>query len=298
MRATGLLIIIVLLTLITGALLAWPAHLALQPYTDIPFHKIVSRVTSLLGLVFIFIYLHLQGSLDQKTAGFAAPRNDRLRSLLKGWLTGTVIMLVPGVVFVFLDLHLWEPDLAQRLQNLPLILIKAAIAGLLVGLVEETLYRGALLGGLMKSLKIRTAIIFSSLLYAAVHYIKFRALPEGTDIHLFTGPGMLPGAFFRFADPGIIDSFLSLFAFGVLLALIRLREGNIYMCIGLHAGVVMIIKIINNLMDYAPGNSLAFLISPYDHVLGHLTTVWLCIIITVYLFFNPSTRSALLSRQS
>jgi len=118
--------------------------------------------------------------------------------------------------------------------------------------------------------------------YAAVHFLKYRALPEGTEITWVTGMEILPEAFFRFSDPNIIDHFLTLLVLGVLLSMVRIRNGNIAMCIGIHAGIVMTMKVTGRFSDYMPGSQFDFLVNRYDHMLGYLSLVWLLVLATVY----------------
>ena len=93
---------------------------------------------------------------------------------------------------------------------------------------------------------------------------------------------MIPAALFKYQDPAIIDSFLTLFTLGVLLAMIRLRNGNIAMAAGIHAGIVMMIKLSGEFTDYAANNTYPFLVNEYDHLLGYLAFVWLLLLCVIY----------------
>ena len=93
---------------------------------------------------------------------------------------------------------------------------------------------------------------------------------------------MLPKALFRVSDPNIIDHFLTLLVLGVLLSMVRIRNGNIAMCIGIHAGIVMTMKVTGRFSDYTPGSQFDFLVNRYDHLLGYLSLAWLLVLATVY----------------
>ena len=80
----------------------------------------------------------------------------------------------------------------------------------------------------------------------------------------------------------VLRYLLSLLAFGVLLAMARLKSGAIYLCMGLHAGVVAAIKIVNKTTDYVPSNNLSFLVNQHDHLLGYLALIWLIMCILIY----------------
>ena len=293
MRQILLLFVFIILAFICGAVLSFPLYKLLQIFADIPFHKITSQLSSLCGLAFIFLYLHFNNILNKTTAGFNLAQVSIKREIFTGMAMGMMIILVLVVVLLILGIHQPEPELHFSLNTIYLVLIKAILSGVMVALFEETLYRGALLGGLSRTTNVLAAIFISSAIYSAVHFIKFPRVPDGTDINWLTGFVILSDSFHRFTDPAIVDSFLALFAFGVLLALVRLNRGNIIQCMGIHAGVVIAIKIIRESTDYAPGNNFEFLVNRHDHLLGYLALVWLAIIIVIYYryFFtarNPS----------
>lgn len=282
MRQLFLLSIVIIMAFVCAALLSFPAYMFLQTFTDIPFHKITSQLSSLFGLAFIFVYLYINKILDRETAGFNFTQASLRQDVLIGIIMGTSIMLVLALVMLLLGMLVPEPELDISLHFIASVLISAILSGIMVALIEETLYRGALLGGLCKTTNIITGVIISSVIYSAVHFIKFPKVPDGTDINWMTGFIILSDSFHRLAEPAIIDSFLALFAFGVLLALVRLNRKNIIQCMGIHAGVVIAIKIIRDFTDYAHGNSFEFLSNRYDHLLGYLTLSWLIVIIVAY----------------
>ena len=291
MRQLLLLFVFIILAFICGAVLSFPLYKLLQIFTDIPFHKITSQLSSLCGLAFIFLYLRFNNILNKTTAGFNLAQVSIKREIFTGMAMGMMIILVLVVVLLILGIHQPEQELHSSLNTIFLVLIKAILSGVMVALIEETLYRGALLGGLSKTTNVLSAIIISSAVYSAVHFIKYPRVPADAEVGWTTGLELLSRAFSRFQDPAIIDSFLALFAFGVLLALVRLNKGNIFQCMGLHAGVVIAIKIINQLTDYAPGNNYEFLVNRNDHLLGYLALFWLIIIIAVYYRYFYTARN-------
>src|SRR3972149_2497199 len=291
MRQILLLFVFIILAFICGAVLSFPLYKLLQIFTDIPFHKITSQLSSLCGLAFIFLYLRFNNILNKTTAGFNLAQVSIKREIFTGMAIGMMIILVLVVVLLILGIHQPEQELHSSLNTIFLVLIKAILSGVMVALFEETLYRGALLGGLSKTTNVLSAIIISSAIYSAVHFIKFPRVPDGTDINWLTGFVILSDSFHRFTDPAIVDSFLALFAFGVLLALVRLNRGNIIQCMGIHAGVVIAIKIIRESTDYAPGNNFEFLVNRHDHLLGYLALFWLIFIIAVYYRYFYTARN-------
>jgi len=90
------------------------------------------------------------------------------------------------------------------------------------------------------------------------------------------------GAFWMFTHAFIdlfewrnLDSIVSLFLVGVLLALVREGRGQIGWCIGLHAGWVFVIQMTRKLTDGNAASGLAFLAGDYDGIIGWLAAVWI-----------------------
>lgn len=282
MRTIISLLFFLLFVLLAGALIAVPIYKFLHPVIDLEFQKLISHVTSLCGLLSVFIYLKLNNILTRETAGYAIDPSFIKRDLLAGILAGIGIMIVLEALLLVMGVHQFEVYIDTSLDTIIIVFVKAILTGMVVGLIEETLFRGALLGGLRAKIGATSAVITSSVIYSAVHFLKYRDLPVGTEINWYTGLEMLPKALCRLSDPASMDLFLSLFAFGVLLSLVRLKNGNIIQCIGIHAGAVSAIKLINYVTDYAPGNSLGFFVNKHDHLLGHLAFIWLVIITLIY----------------
>ena len=51
-------------------------------------------------------------------------------------------------------------------------IVTALIAGLIIALIEETLFRGAMLSAIKKHGSVLLAIVTTSLIYASVHFIE------------------------------------------------------------------------------------------------------------------------------
>ena len=282
MLAALYFLLFIFLVLICGAVLAFPLSQLLQTVTDMEFHKLVGRSTILCALFFSFIYLKVNGISIKTGFGFAISRDEFIRQMLQGILVGISIIIVLIISLSVIGVYEVENDLDLSAGNLIKIFFIAIITGLLVGIVEESIFRGALFSALLKKTNVLTTVTLTSLVYAAVHFLKYREIADNVNITFLTGIEMIPAALFRFQDPAIIDSFITLFALGVLLSIIRLRHGNIAAVAGIHAGIVMMIKLAGDFTDYAAGNAYPFLVNKYDHMLGILAFVWLVIIIACY----------------
>jgi hypothetical protein len=282
MRTVVSFFILVLLVITLSPLLAYPTHLILENFVDYPFHKLVSHVTLICGLIFSGFYLKYHQMYSRQSFGFGGSKKVFLENLLQGILAGILILALLKLSLMLLGIHQIKPNLDYFWSNLFLIFIKAILSGLVVGLIEESIFRGALFSSLYKKTGAIVTVSLTSLVYAAVHFLKYRALPEGTEISWTTGIEILPEALFRFSDPNIIDHFLTLFVLGVLLSMVRIRNGNIAMCIGIHAGIVMTMKVTGRFSDYTPGSQFDFLVNRHDSSLGYLSLAWLLVLAIVY----------------
>jgi len=290
MRTVASFFILVSLVIILSPLLVYPVYLILENFIDLPFYKLVSHTTLICGLIFSGIYLKYYQLYSRQAFGFGLPKNIFLREVLQGLFVGVLIMAFITLILILSGVHQIRSNLDYFWSHLLLIFFKAILTGLVVGLIEESIFRGALFSGLYKKTNAFITISLTSFVYATVHFLKYRELPEGTEITWFTGMEMLPDAFFKLSYPNITDHFLTLFTLGVLLSMIRLRNGNIALCIGIHAGIVTALKITGRFSEYVPGSPFDFLVNWVDHTLGYLSFVWLLVLTIIYWRKNLFTR--------
>lgn len=265
-----------------GALLAFPVYEIFSLFGEVPFRKIVSRTTLLSGLLFSLLYFAHYNGLSLRRLGIRSHRAHT--RLVQGLAAGFIIVAIIEANLLALGIHDLNAERLSSFERLSLLLLGGLLTGLLVGIVEELIFRGALLGGLSRQTNTALALVTVSLVYAAVHYLKFRDLPADAAIHWYTGLTMLPAALFQFADPARYDAMLTLFFLGLLLGLVRLLTGNLLLCIGIHAGLVTGEKLIQHLADFVPHNPHAHLVNRYDPFMGDLASVWL-LLLCVSLYF-------------
>ena len=270
--------------MLIGALLGYPLYAFISLFSDIAFQKIVHYSIVLTSLGLCFYYLKASGVANE-VLGFTLKKQQRQQNLIKGFIFGAALLLIVESCLYLMDMRQQDPDLSDGALAFMITLIKAVISGLLVGIIEEITYRGAIFSGLKRFSNVGIAIVASSLLYAAVHFIKFSEVPAESDIGLFSGISILADGFFLFTDPTIIDSFITLFFLGCLLSLVRLYTGNIVQCIGLHAGIVTMDKIMSYSTDYKSDSSFEFLVNRQDGLNGWLASSWLVIAIVIYWHF-------------
>ncbi len=283
MRAIIIFCLFVVLAFFVGALTAYPLKLILDPVLGLAFRKYLTYATLISGLIVSGIYLQLYDSLSFKAFGYSGKLFKFLNSMLNGLIYGMVIMLIIEVLLFLLGIHELDANRSISMVSIMERISKAMLAGLLIGLVEESIFRGALFTGLYKQTGAVITVFFSSLVYSTVHFIRYRDLPADTDISWFTGISMMPEAFRRFYEWSIVDYFLTLFIFGVLLGLLRLKHSGIAACIGVHAGIVMLIKLADYFTNRTHSSKYDYLVSQYNSTFGWISFV-VILLFTVFYF--------------
>ncbi len=273
MRAIIVFCLFIVLAFLVGAILAYPLKLLLDPALELAYRKYLTYATLISGLIISGIYLQLYNLLSFNAFGYSGKISKFIKNMFSRLIYGLVIMLFIEVILFLLGIHEIDKTRSYSFDAISLLLAKAIIAGLLIAIIEESIFRGALFTGLYKQTGAVIASLFSSLVYSAVHFIRYRDLPAETDIGLFTGLTMLPHAFRRYYEWYIVDYFLTLFIFGVLLALIRLKHKSIAACIGAHAGIVMLIKISSYATNRTHNGPYDYLVSQYNSTFGWLSFI-------------------------
>ena len=183
-------------------------------------------------------------------------------------------------------------DWGWSLSNLSSLLITALAAGLIIALIEETLFRGAMLTAIQRQSSNFFAVISTSCLYAFVHFLQPETSLVPNTLNWSSGFIVLKNAFLPLFQPTkLVDSFIALFLAGILLALIKIRTNKLSICIGIHTGWVFTIKLFKRVTDTNINSEYAFLTGSYDKVIGYLAAICItcAIIICIRMKFRPQT---------
>ncbi len=149
-----------------------------------------------------------------------------------GFAIAAVPLLCCGAVII--ALHVYSLRRGFLWHKMPAVLIAASI----VPILEELLFRGFILGVLLRSFSRLGALLLTSGLFSIVHFLK---APEATtpndSVRWYSGFNSIAHSFGQFSDPMLLAAgFLTLFAIGCILADARLRTASLWLPIGLHAG--------------------------------------------------------------
>jgi membrane protease YdiL (CAAX protease family) len=136
------------------------------------------------------------------------------------------------------------------------LLLPVALTAISVAIIEENLFRGAILGLLRQSFAPVPAAVFTSALFSIVHFLK----PTGEEIstvHWYSGFEILPHAFWQFSEPLLtLGGFVTIGILGLILAHATMRTSSLWLPIGIHSGVVFgkmgLNKLTRRLEEMAP----------------------------------------------
>ncbi|QHI68652.1 CPBP family intramembrane glutamic endopeptidase [Tichowtungia aerotolerans] len=216
-----------------GTNLFW-ADIADSVFTS-PFRRVNDRIVLILVLGLLAPAYRLSGMGGR--ADFGIPkRRDWLRLFGIGLIVAAASMLIVYAIGLFAGVYgpvNVDGDVVSEL-------LKIIIGMLLIGVIEEILFRGFILTAFRKSFGPVAAVLLSSALFAAVHFIK-PAEPEITN-RWFSG-------FLLFSHPfsGAGSTFwpevCTLFCMGTVLATLSTWTRSVYICIGLHAGWVWVMML-------------------------------------------------------
>ena len=286
MRAFAWFFGLILACLLLMGVIAYPSWVLLHPYFDFPFHRIASRAGQLALFIGLFFVARHLGVANKRSFGYGLPWRQFIPAMLKALAIGVATMAPIAVVMGLMGLRVWKDGVTPDLSMLSHTAIKGLLTGLSVALIEETFLRGAMFSAVARESGAKVAILLTSLLYAAAHFIARTKIPAD-QVQWDSGLDLLAGTLRLFGDPlTYADAFLCLFAVGVLLASMRAATGNIAASMGLHAGWVWVITFMRVGSEPNDAHPLRFLVSQFDGVVGWLVLGWTVVIgLVIYRFY-------------
>jgi membrane protease YdiL (CAAX protease family) len=208
---------------------------ALSGLAAIPFHRFLDR--SLLGLALICLWplLRCGGVRSWRELGFVRQRRPA-RQILGGFALGWASLAAVALLALACGAStlLLNHSAAEVFRHL----INATWAAVVVAMLEELVFRGALFGLLRRAMPWPAALIASSIVYSAVHFIQ--KAETAMPVQWYSGLSLLWAMLCH--PPALIPAFLTLFVAGAILALSYQRTGALYFSIGLHAGWIFWLK--------------------------------------------------------
>lgn len=212
----------------------WPG----SPIAQQPFHRYVNR--SLLGFALVGLWplLRALGADSWSTVGAQHPRR-RLGDWALGLSFGWASLGVAALVVVGLGGRSWNPsgDAEAWVGHLA----RALSAALVVSLLEELLFRGAIFSALRRTGSFAWAAGLSSCLYAFLHFLQRPPSPEAITVTSgFSVLARMMGGFLEWDL--LMPGWLTLVLAGWILSIARERTGHLAFGVGVHAGWIFWLK--------------------------------------------------------
>ena len=250
MKSLGKIIFYLLATVVLGALLAPPLywgghwladHGILTWLGETPFRKFFHR-----GLLIAAIALLWPTARWLQVPGLHAlgivPNPHRWQDGWVGFFASFLMMVVLSAVLLALGI------VKMRHHVIAFDFVKIATSAVVVSILEEWLFRGAILGLLARSMNRYGALFVTSALFSILHFLKPNDATTPQNVDWLSGFGLIPGSFAQFSQPWLVmGGFTTLFCMAWILGYSRFKTHSLWMAIGLHIGWVIGLMSFNKL---------------------------------------------------
>jgi len=258
-----------------GATLAYPAFGLASHLGPWPFHRVAGRVTMLvLALELVWLCRRL-GVGTKHALGFGLPWRKFLKVSLLWGVLGIAAASV-GAVFL-LSTHLrvlTQPTSLTSATHVLRLLLIGVSSGISVALLEETVFRGAMHTAIERESGLLSAALLTAPLFAILHFFAKASIPAN-QVNWGSGFDLLVRSFAPLSHPALVfDSFLAWLAVGLILSLTRVLTGNIAVAIGLHAGWVVVLRMLQESTARGTGPAYSQWVGRFDGLLGYWLLPW------------------------
>jgi len=251
------------------ALIAYPLYELTAQVAPWPFHRVASRIAMLAaagGLVWLCRHL---GVRSKRALGYGLPWRRFLRVALIAGFVGMATAAVGAALLLAMHWRMIEGS--QSLLKLFLIGLSSGIA---VALIEETVMRGAMHSAIERESGPWAAVLLTAPLFAVLHFFAKARIPV-EELHWGSGFDLLARSFAPLATPSLVlDSFLAWLAVSLVLSLTRVLTGNIATAIGLHAGWVVVLRMLQEATVSGTQASDSVWVGRFDGLLGLWVLPW------------------------
>jgi len=193
------------------------------------FNTFFHRAILIVAVLLLWPLLRVSSVRGLGDLGLATNQNWA-RDVGNGVLLSVIPLLFCGALLITLHLYSFRHVFVWPRFG------KVVLAAIAVPFIEETFFRGIVLGILLRTGRKWLAIIAVSALFAAVHFLK-GSEREPAIVTWSSGFQSIGDAFAGFGDPMmVLSAFATLFLIGCILADARMLTRSLWVPIGLHAG--------------------------------------------------------------
>ena len=202
------------------------------------FHRYYNRCLMLLSLSGLWILWRVTKIKSWQELGWSKFNGNR-NSLGYGLIVGLSSLTAIAALALILDTQELRNDI--HLSDWMRHAANTLIAAILVGIIEETLFRGMLFNLLKRDMSWKIAAIISAIIFSSVHFIDQR--PTINEVTWSSGFTAFPQFIHDFkSDPYWLAYYVNLTLAGLILAGVLQRTSNIYCSIGIHSGWIIASK--------------------------------------------------------
>jgi uncharacterized protein len=246
MRPLRTVLIFIGVVLLLGALLApwlfWVAQSTGHFWSWLarqPFHRFVSRSLLFVAIIGLWPLTRRLQIRSWNDLGLRSS-NESKRQFAQGLLFGFITLAIVALTALLFGARRWNSELS--LATLGGKILSAMATAVVVAVIEETLFRGTLFGGIRRQHHWITALLLSSAIYAWVHFFRRPASP---DVVTWTSGFHVLGQMLRgFVEiRSLVPGFFVLLLAGMILAMAYQRTNALWFSIGTHAGWIFWLKI-------------------------------------------------------
>lgn len=247
MKDAARLLIYAAASLLLGALIApslywsaqWFAARGILPIlAQYEFGTVFRRALLIVAVLLFWPLLRWLGVGGSMQLGLEK-NGHKIRDVAVGVAIAAVPLLAFGGLLLYMEVY------ALRDVVVVMELLQRTASAAVVPFIEEPLFRGLLLGVLLRSSSRFTAVFFTSAVFSIVHFLKS---PEQSTTNVTWSSGFvsIANSFSQFGQPVLVAAgFTTLFLLGWILAEARIRTRSLWLPIGLHAGWIFASGIFN-----------------------------------------------------
>jgi membrane protease YdiL (CAAX protease family) len=274
MRAFAWFLGVIVLAGVIGASIAYPAYELTTTFASWAFHRVASRI-AMLVLVVELVWLCRRLQLRTKhDFGYGLPWRKFLAQSVWWGAVGIATASVGAAFLLLTHLRVMDPSFVPSVGSFLRIFLVGVGSGIGVALIEETVFRGVMHTAIERESGPWMAALLTAPLFAVLHFFAKVRIPEA-DIGWGSGFDLLRLSFAPLGDPALVlDSFLSWLVVGLILSLTRALTGNIAVAIGLHAGWVVVLRMLQQATTSGSSPAYSAWVGRFDGLLGYWLLPW------------------------
>jgi membrane protease YdiL (CAAX protease family) len=265
---------VILLAGLIAASIAYPGYQLSTTFAAFAFHRVAGRIAMLvLAVELVWLCRHLN-IRTKRDFGYGLPwRRFVGQSLLWGIIG--VASASAGAAFLLLtQLRVPDSHFVPGALGVARIFLIGVGSGASVALIEESVFRGAMHTAIERESGPWAAALLTAPLFAVLHLYAKVHIPAD-ELAWRSGFDLLVRSFAPLSHPTLVaDSLLSWLVVGLILSLTRILTGNIAVAIGLHAGWVVVLRMLQESTVSGASPAYSVWVGKFDGLLGYWLLPW------------------------